>query len=66
MPPSSRLMEQVQRQLAQGTIAAARQYFLQAAEAGSATGALRLGETYDAAMLVSLRTIGVESDAAAA
>ena len=55
-----RQIELGERQLAQGNIAAAREYFLRAAENGSPRGALLLAQTYDGDMLARLRVVGVK------
>lgn len=57
-----RLIELGERQIALGNIGIARRYFVRAAEAGSAMGVLKLAETYDAEILLNLRTIGVKPD----
>jgi hypothetical protein len=57
-----RLVEQGDRQIALGNVLVARQYFLRAAETGSAAGALKLAETYEAGTLKLHRAVGVMSD----
>lgn len=61
-----RLLVHGERYLAQGNIAVARQYFLRAAEARNAKGALRLAETYDSRELARLGVHGVSPDPALA
>jgi TPR repeat protein len=62
----TRLINRGQQHLAQGNVAVARQYFLRAASAGSAAGALRLAETYDPRQLAQLRVVGLAADLAEA
>jgi glycosyl transferase family 2 len=49
-----------ERELADGNVSVARQFFLRAAEAGIARGALLLASTYDAHEYVRLRIQGVQ------
>jgi glycosyltransferase involved in cell wall biosynthesis len=55
-----------ERNLADGNVAAARQFFLRAAEAGIARGALLLASTYDPHEFVQLRIQGVQPNPAVA
>jgi TPR repeat protein len=55
-----------QRDLADGSIASARQFFLRAATSGLARGALMLASTYDPSELVQLGALGVQPDVALA
>ena len=57
-----RFIEQGERQFALGNVVVARQYFLLAADTGSATGALRLAETYDADKLERFLAFGLKAD----
>lgn len=50
------------RHLEQGNISAARMFFLRAAEAGLAAGALKMAATYDPAELARLETLAVTPD----
>ena len=50
------------RHLEQGNIAAARMFFQRAAEAGSATGALKMAATYDPTELSRLEAVAVTPD----
>jgi TPR repeat protein len=59
---AERLLTQGGQFLAQGNIVVARHYFLRAAEAANAKGALRLGETYDAHELARLGVVGVKPE----
>ena len=52
--------------MAQGLIAAARQFFLRAANLKSASGALHLAETYDPLELAKVPTAGLTPDYAEA
>jgi TPR repeat protein len=52
--------------LADGNVAGARQFFLRAAEAGIARGALLLASTYDAHEFARLRILGVQPNPAEA
>jgi TPR repeat protein len=63
---AEQLIVQGERYLAQGTLAAARLFFRQAADAGLALGAMRLGATYDPGELAKLKTRGVLPDVAEA
>ena len=56
---AEKLVTQGARYLESGNIAAARQFFQRAAEAGYAPGALRLASTYDPAELARLNIQGV-------
>lgn len=47
------------KQLADGNVAAARNYYSRAADIGLATAALRLGETYDPNTLAAFNVRGV-------
>jgi glycosyl transferase family 2 len=55
-----------ERELADGNISGARQFFLRAAEAGIARGALLLASTYDSHEYVRLRIQGVQPNSAEA
>jgi TPR repeat protein len=48
--------------LAQGNLAAARQFFRRAADLGLALGALRLGATYDPLELSVMPVVGMQPD----
>lgn len=48
--------------LAQGNVAAPRQFFRRAADIGLPLAALRLGNTYDPAELAALRSTGLDAD----
>ncbi|HEU0160654.1 MAG TPA: sel1 repeat family protein, partial [Hyphomicrobiaceae bacterium] len=65
-PPQKKLAEQLlaqgERNLSQGTVAAARLFFRQAAEAGLALAAMRLGATYDPNELEKLKVQGLAAD----
>ena len=63
---AEKLVVQGDRFFAQGNIAVARQFFQRAAEAGLATGALRLAATFDPAELSRLQAQGVVADRAEA
>jgi TPR repeat protein len=52
--------------LAAGNVAVAREFFLRAADAGVARGALLLASTYDPYELVGLHVVGVQSNTALA
>jgi hypothetical protein len=69
-PPQKKLAEQLlaqgERNLSQGTVAAARLFFRQAAEAGLAIAAMRLGATYDPNELSKLKVQGLAADVAEA
>jgi hypothetical protein len=60
------LLAQGERHLAQGTVAGARLFFRQAAEAGLAIAAMRLGATYDPNELSKLKVQGLVADVAEA
>jgi hypothetical protein len=57
-----RMLEQGRRQLELGNIAVARQYFLRAAELGSAAGALSLAATHDPRELASMPQVSIKAD----
>jgi TPR repeat protein len=57
-----RLVARGERELGNGNVASARQFFLRAADAGLARGALLLGASYDARELARLGVIGVRPD----
>jgi TPR repeat protein len=61
-----RLLALGERYLGQGNIAVARQYFIRAADAGNASAALKIGETYDPRELSRLNVIGLAPDIAEA
>jgi TPR repeat protein len=63
---AEQLLAQGERYLAQGTLGAARLFFRQAADAGLALGAIRLGATYDPAELAKLKAQGILPDIAEA
>ena len=48
--------------LNQGNLAAARQFFRRAADMGLASGALRMGATYDPVEINAQRMVGVQAD----
>lgn len=60
------LVAQGERYLAQGKVGGARLFFRQAADAGSARGAMRLAATYDPAELSILKVQGIAPDPLAA
>ena len=53
------MVERGEQFLKQGNIAAARQFFLRAADLGLAAGAMRMAATYDAAELAKLPIAGL-------
>lgn len=59
---NARMIEQGDKALDQGTIAAARQFYLRAAEAGDGVACLKLAETYDPAELARLKAQGITGD----
>jgi tetratricopeptide (TPR) repeat protein len=59
---SMRLLTLGERYLGQGNIAVARQYFIRAADAGIASAALKIGETYDPRELSRLNVVGLAPD----
>ncbi len=63
---AQRLMALGKKQLGDGNISAARNYYARAADAGLAEGALRMAETYDPAVLASLNVRGVQPNPAEA
>jgi hypothetical protein len=63
---SRRMLARGEASLANGNVEVARQFFLRAAEAGLAEGALRLGATYDPAELDQLQAQGIVPDPALA
>jgi hypothetical protein len=63
---AEKLVGRGERELGYGNIALARQFFLHAAKAGLARGALLLGSTYDARELAQLSVIGVQPNVALA
>lgn len=65
-PQQQRLLAQGERNLADGNIAIARQYFGAAAELGSALAAFKLAETNDPYELQKAKVVGLKSDAAEA
>jgi uncharacterized caspase-like protein len=62
MAPAERLLAIGSRRLEQGNVSAAREFFLRAADAGSAEAALALGTTYDPAEQANLSWLGVVPD----
>jgi len=60
---AERLLERGERDLANGSVALARQFFLRAAEAGLARGALLLATTYDGHEFARLNIQGVQPNA---
>lgn len=50
------------RQIAQGNVALARQYFQRAAEMGLATAAFKLAETYDPVEIARMKAQGLKPD----
>ena len=65
-PLAEQLLAQGERYLSQGTVAGARLFFRQAAEAGLAIAAMRLGATYDPNELSKLKVQGLVADVAEA
>lgn len=63
---AERLIARGERDLEQGNIALARQFFLRAAQAGLARGALLLATTYDPRELARMRAVGVQPNLAEA
>lgn len=63
---AERLVARGERDLEQGNIANARQFFLRAAQAGLARGAFLLATTYDPRELTRMRAIGVQPNIAEA
>ena len=63
---AERLVARGERDLEQGNIALARQFFLRAAQAGLARGALLLAATYDPRELARMRAVGVQPNLAEA
>jgi hypothetical protein len=63
---AERLMERGEAEVAQGNIAVARQFFLRAAQAGLARGALLLAATHDPRELARWRVQGVQPNLAEA
>jgi TPR repeat protein len=60
---TERLVAQGEQYLAQGKVGGARLFFRQAADAGLALAAIRLGATYDPAELSRLQVQGITPDA---
>ncbi len=63
---AEKLVARGERDLEQGNIANARQFFLRAAQAGLARAALLLATTYDPRELARLRAVGVQPNVAEA
>jgi hypothetical protein len=63
---AEKLLARGDRDLDQGNIAVARQFYLRAAQMGLARGALMLAATYDPGELTRLRAIGVQPNVAEA
>ena len=63
---AERLIAQGEQYLAQGKVGGARLFFRQAADAGHALAAIRLGATYDPAELLRMEVQGITPDAAEA
>lgn len=63
---AEKLTARGERDLAEGNIASARNFFLRAAEAGLARGALLLAATYDPRELARMRTQGIQPNPAEA
>jgi Glycosyl transferase family 2 len=59
---AAKMIARAERDLADGNIAAARQFLLRAAEAGLARGALLLASTYDAYELARMGVRGVQAN----
>jgi hypothetical protein len=59
---AEKLVARGERDLEQGNIALARQFFLRAAQAGLARGALLLAATYDPRELARMRAVGVQAN----
>lgn len=63
---AERLLTRGDRDLEQGNVAVARQFYLRAAQMGLAKAALMLGATYDPRELARLRAVGVQPNVAEA
>jgi Glycosyl transferase family 2 len=63
---ATKMIARGERELADGNIAVARQFFLRGAEAGLARGALLLASTYDANELARMGVRGVQASSAVA
>ena len=63
---AERMVARGERDLADGNVASARQFFLRAATAGLARGALLLAATYDPRELARLGVLGVQPSPAVA
>jgi hypothetical protein len=63
---AEKLVARGQRDLEQGNIANARQFFLRAAQAGLARAAFLLATTYDPSELARMRAVGVQPNVAEA
>jgi TPR repeat protein len=63
---AEKLVARGERDLEQGNIALARQFFLRAAQAGLARGALLLAATYDPRELARMSAMGVQPNLAEA
>jgi TPR repeat protein len=63
---AEKMIARGERDLVEGNVALARQFFLRAAKAGLARGALLLAYTYDPRELARLRAISVQPDLAMA
>ena len=63
---AEKLVARGERDLEQGNIAQARQFFLRAAQAGLARGAFMLGTTYDPRELARMSAVGIQANLAEA
>ena len=63
---AEKLVSRGERDLAQGNVAQARQFFLRAAQAGLARGAFLLASTYDPRQLERMGAVGVQANVAEA
>ena len=63
---AEKLVARGERDLEQGNIAQARQFFLRAAQTGLARGALMLAATYDPRELARMRAVSVQPNIAEA
>jgi hypothetical protein len=60
---AERLLARGERDMANGNVAQARLFFLHAAKAGLARGALLLGATYDVNQLAKMSAVGIQPNA---
>lgn len=63
---AEKLLARGERDLEQGNVAQARQFFLRAAQAGLARAALMLASTYDPSQLARMGAVGVQANVAEA